>query len=235
MSTEKERVIQEEKDWGKVDEAVITSGSFVMKYRNQLLIGLAAVIVIVGIYYAYQAFYVAPKTLDAQAAMFKGEQYFQVGQDSLALYGDGNGYVGFEAIINEYSSTKTGDLAKAYAGLSYARLGNYERALSYLKDYSGGDLMITPSIKGAIGDCLVNTGQVSESVSYFENAAKSADDILLSPLYYKKAAMVYRDLKNYDKVIEMFTLIQNNYIASPEAADAEKYILEATMLKQGSN
>lgn len=235
MSTKKEREIQEEKDWGKIDEAVITSEGFIMKYRNQLLIGLGVVIAIIGIYYAYQAFYVAPKTLDAQAAMFKGEQYFQIGQDSLALYGDGNGYVGFEAIINDYSSTKTGDLAKAYAGLSYARLGNYERALSYLKDYSGGDLMITPSIKGAIGDCLVNTGQASESVSYFEKAAKSADDILLSPLYYKKAAMVYRDLKNYDKVIEIFTLIQNNYMASPEAADAEKYILEATLLKQGNN
>lgn len=235
MSTRKEREIQEEKDWDKIDEAVIGSESFIMKYRNQLLIGLGVIVAVIGIYYAYQAFYVAPKTLDAQAAMFKGEQYFQIGQDSLALYGDGNGYVGFEAIINEYSSTKTGDLAKAYAGLSYARLGNYERALSYLKDYSGGDLMITPSIKGAIGDCLVNTGQASESVSYFEKAAKGADDILLSPLYYKKAAMVYRDLKNYDKVIEIFTLIQNNYIASPEAADAEKYILEATLLKQGNN
>jgi tetratricopeptide (TPR) repeat protein len=234
MSQRKERELQEEKDWNKIDEAVITSESFFIKNGKAILIGIGAVAVIVGLYFAYQQLYLLPKTKDAQVALFKGEQYFQAGQDSLALYGDGNGYVGFEAVINEYGSTKTGDLAKAYAGLTYARLGDYEKALSYLKDFSGGDAMITPAVKGAIGDCLVNTGKAEEAVSYFEKTAKDANDVLISPIFYKKAAIVYRDLKKYDKVIEMFTTIKNNYIASPEAADADKYIQEANLLK-GAN
>ena len=234
MASRKERELQEEKDWNKIDEAVIASESFVMKYRNQLMIGVGAVVVLVGVYFAYHSFYVEPKNQEAQTAMFRGEQYFQAGMDSLALFGDGNAYVGFEQIINEYSSTKSGDLAKAYAGLSYARMGKFEEALKYLKDFKGGDDMITPAVQGAIGDCLVNTGKPQDAVSYFEKAAKSADDALLSPIFYKKAAIVYRELKNYDKVISLFTTIKNNYLSSPEASEADKYIQEATLLK-GSN
>lgn len=234
MSSRKERELNEEKDWNKIDEAVISSGNFLFKYQKQLIIAVAALIVIIGVYWAYKVFIVEPKTQDAQVALFKGEQYFQSGMDSLALNGDGNGYIGFIGIISEYGSTKTGDLAKAYAGLSYARLGQYEQALSYLKDFSGGDDMVTPAVKGAIGDCLVNTGKAEDAISYFESAAKDADDALLSPIFYKKAAIVYRDLKKYDKVIDLFTKIKNNYMASPEAAEADKYIAEANILKGGN-
>ncbi len=234
MASRKERERSEEQDWNKIDDTVIRSGSFIMNYRNQILIGVGAIIVLIGIYWGYKTFYVEPKTKDAQVALFKGEQYFQAGQDSLALFGDGNAYMGFESIISEYGSTKTGDLAKAYAGLSYARLGQYDKALDYLKGFSGGDAMITPAVKGAIGDCLVNTGKAQDAVSYFEGAAKDASDLLLSPIFYKKAAMVYRDAKNYDKVIELFTKVKNDYMASPEAMEADKYIQEATILK-GSN
>lgn len=245
MASKKQREQSGEKDWNKIDEAVIKSESFIMHYRNHILIGVGVIILLIGIFWAYKQFYIEPKTKEAQAALFKGEQYYQLGQDSLALHGDGNAYMGFLYIIDEYSSTKTGDLAKAYAGLSFARLGQYEEALKYLKSFSGGDVMITPAVKGAIGDCLVNTGKLQDGASYFEKAAKEADDQLLSPIFYKKAAIVYRDLKNYDKVIELFTKIKNEYnrsnsanynlptpyMASPEASEADKYIKEATILK----
>lgn len=234
MASRKERELREERDWNKVDEAVIASESFIMRYRNQLMIGIVAVLVLVGVYFVYQSFYLEPRNQEAQTAMFRGEQYFQSGMDSLALFGDGNAYIGFIQIVNEYGSTKSGDLAQAYAGISYARMGKFEEAIKYLKGFSGGDKMITPSVHGAIGDCLVNMDKQAEAVSYFEKAAKSADDILLSPIYYKKAAIVYRELKNYDKVIELFTNIKNNYMTSPEASEADKYIMEATLL-QGAN
>lgn len=234
-STKKERELHEEKEWDKVDEAVFASGSFLYKYQKQILIAVAAIVVVVGGYLAYKQFVVAPKNAEAQIAMFRGQDYFQAGMDSLALNGDGNGYIGFIGIIDEYGSTPAGDLAKAYAGLSYARLGQYDNALTYLNKFKGGDVMVTPAIKSAIGDCLVNTGKVEEAASHFEKAAKEADDALLSPIFYKKAALVYRDLKKQDKVIELFTKIKNDYMSSPESMDAQKYIEEATILKGGTN
>lgn len=227
----KQEIRKEQKDWERIDEAVVTSERFLEKYQKQILIAVAAVVLVVCGFLAYRTFYLQPKNNEAQVAMFKGEQYFMAQQDSLALYGDGNGYIGFEAIINQYGSTKAANIAKMYAGISYSRLGNYEQAISYLNNFKGGDEILTYTAKGALGDCLVNTGKLDEGVKHFMDAAKGLDDRHLAPIYYKKAALTYRELKNYDKVIELFTKLKNEYIGTTEANDAEKYIEEAQILK----
>ena len=56
-----------------------------------------------------------------------------------ALKGDSLGYTGFLAIADEYSSTKAGNLAELYAGMSYAQMGNYEEAVKYLQNYDNCD------------------------------------------------------------------------------------------------
>lgn len=230
-SKKKQQTLKEEKDWERIDEAVYTSERFLEKYQKQILIVIGIVVVVVVGIWAYNHFHLEPQNKEAQTAMFRGEQYFENRQDSLAIYGDGNGYIGFEAIINEYGSTKAGDLAKYYAGVSYSRLGKNEQAISHLKSFKGGDKMVTYVAKGVLGDCLANTGKIDEAAKNFFEAAKGTDNALLSPVYYKKAGIAYRDLKKYDKVIEVFTLIKNNYTNSAEAADADKYINEASILK----
>jgi len=233
-SKKKQEIKKEEKDWNRVDDVVFESGSFLIKYQNQILMGVGVLVLVVCAFLAYRNFYLKPQTQEAQSAIFKGEQYFQMQQDSLALFGDGNGYIGFEAIINEYGSTKVADLAKYYAGISYSRMGRYDEAIKHLKGFKAGDKMLVHAAKGALGNCYANTGKLDDAAKSFMDAAKGADDVLLTPLFYKKAALVYRDMKNYDKVAELFTLIKNNYMNSPEAADADKYIAEANILKSGN-
>lgn len=235
MSSKKKQAEQrEEKDWEKIDSAVFGSEHFIQKYQKQLLTGIGIAVLIVCAYLAYNQFYVGPKNEEAQAAIFKGEQYFRNGQDSLAIFGDPKaGYVGFESIINEYGSTKAGELAKLYAGISYANLGQYEKALNYLKSYSGDDNIISQLVYGTIGDCLDNTGKADEAVSYYVKAAKGVDNASQSPILYKKAGLIYRNQGKHDKVIEVFTIIKDQYANSPIAAEADRYIEEANLLKAG--
>ena len=101
-----------------------------------------------------------PQEKKAAAAMFKGEQYFAKDSFNLALNGNGADYEGFEAIIDQYGSTSAGNLAKAYAGICYFKMGDNEKALDLLKSFSGSDDMISPAITGLIGDCYVNMGNV---------------------------------------------------------------------------
>lgn len=234
-SKKKQKEISEEKSWERIDNAVHESGHFLEKYSKQLLIAVGVVVVVVGGYLAYNNFYVKPKNEEAQKAIFRAQYYFNNGEDSLALNGNGNDALGFLAIMDDYSSTDAGKLAKGYAGLCYKNMGKYEEALPLLKDYSGKDALFSHLVNGAIGDCLDNMGKPEEAVSYFEKAAKGADSPLYSPILYKKAALIYRDQKNYDKVIEIFTTVKNKYMNSPVAmSDADKFIEEATIMK-GSN
>ena len=232
-SKKKQAEIREEKDWEKIDSAVHESEHFIEKYQKQLLIGIGIVVVVVSGYLAFKQFYLTPKNNEAQVALFKGEQYFRTGMDSLAIFGDGNGYVGFESIIDEYGSTKAGSLAKLYAGISYANLGKYDKALDYLKGYSGSDKILSQLVNGTIGDCLDNTGKSDEAVSYYIKAAKGVDNPLQSSILYKKAGLIYRNQGKYDKVIEVFTIIKNQYMNSPVAMEADKYIDEANLMKAG--
>ncbi len=43
---------------------------------------------------------------------------------------------------------------------------------------------------------------------------------------------MYLSLADYDKAIETFTLIKEQYINTPEAQEADKYIKQAELLKE---
>lgn len=233
LSKKKQAELREEKEWERIDSAVYKSENFIEKYQKELLIGLGVVVLIACAYLGYKHFILEPKAKDAQVALYKGEMYYRNGEDSLAIYGDNNGYLGFEAIISEYGSTQPGKLAKLYAGISYANLKQYDKALEYLKDFNSNDLILSQLVNGTIGDCLVNTNKAEEAIPYFLKAAKGVDNEVQSPILYKKAGIIYRDLGQYDKVIEIFTTIKNEYANTQYAYEADKYIDEANILKAG--
>ena len=216
----------------EINEALTSSEQFIEKNQNTIMIALGLIIVVVLSVLAYHNLYKKPRNRRAQAALFIGERYFQNQQDSLALFGNGNDYIGFEEVINQFGGTKAADLAKAYAGISYSRLGDNDKALNYLRKFKGGDKLITPAITGAIGDVYMNMEMSDKAVSQFTKAAKAANDNLLSPIYYKKAGLAYLHAQNFDKAIETFQNIKKNYLNSPEGQEADKYIEQAKLSKQ---
>lgn len=219
-----------EKETVEVEELVSRSELFIEKYSTKILVGIVAIIVIAGGIFAYRNLYLAPKQLEASAALFKGEQYFARDSFQLALNGNGADFAGFEAIIDQYGGTKAGNLAKAYAGICYFNLGEYEKALELLKSFSASDQMISPAIVGKIGDCYVNMGNTQEGISYFEKAAQTADNNVISPVYLKKAGIAYESLQQYDKAVNAYKTIKEKYYGSMEASDIDKYIARASAL-----
>ena len=221
-----------EKNLETIGEALSSSEQFIEKNQKAIMYGLGAVILIVLAVLAYHNLYLKPKNENAQAAIYKGERYFQNRQDSLALFGDGNDYIGFEEVMNQYGGTKSADLARAYAGISYSRLGDNEKALDYLKKFKGGDKLITPAISGAVGDVYMNLDQSEKAANIFIKAAKDADDNMLSPIYYKKAGFAYLQAEMYDKATETFEMLKKKYMNSPEGQEADKYIEQAKLSKK---
>ena len=229
--SKKQSEVNPEKNLENINEALSSSEQFIEKNQNAIMIGLGVVIVVVLAILAYHNLYLKPKNENAQAAIFKGERYFQNQEDSIALFGNGNDYIGFEEVMNQFGGTKTADLARAYAGISYSRLGDNEKALNYLDKFKGGDKLVTPAITGAIGDVYMNLGNSDKAVSNFLKAAKDADDNMLSPIYYKKAGLAYIHAQNFDKAIETFEKIKTTYLNSPEGQEADKYIEQAKLSK----
>ena len=215
----------------EVNEALSRTEQLIEQYQKPILLTvLIAVIVVSGIL-SLRHFYFVPKEAKAQAELFKGEFYFQADSFQVALNGNGGDYMGFEAIIDENGSTKAGNLAKAYAGISYMRMGEYEKAIKYLKEFSASDLLVSPAVIGAVGDCYVELGKVKEGISYFEKAAARGENELISPIYLKKAGIAYESLGDYASALKVYQQVKDNYATSMEAADIEKYIERVKLQK----
>ena len=219
-----------EKETVEVEELVSKSELFIENNSKKIMLSILALAVIVGAFFGYRHGYLIPLQKKASVALFKGEQYFAKDSFQLALNGNGADYEGFEAIIDQYGNTKPGNLAKAYAGICYAKLGQYDQALENLKSFDVSDDMISPAIIGLIGDCYVNMDNAKEGVTYFEKAANAADNEVISPIYLKKAGIAYESMQQYNDAVKVYTQIKEKYFNSMEAADIDKYIARATAL-----
>ena len=223
-----------EKDTNKeleVEEIVSRSEQFIENNSKKIIYGIIALALVVGAVLGIKHGYLIPQEKKAAAAMFKGEQYFAKDSFNLALNGNGADYEGFEAIIDQYGSTSAGNLAKAYAGICYFKMGDNEKALEYINEviHTSDKTVIQ---RYCIGDCYVNMGNVKEGISYFEKAAKQASNEVISPTYLKKAGIAYESLKQYGDAVKAYTTIKEKYFNSMEASDIDKYITRASALNE---
>jgi len=221
---------EEKEELQKVNEALSRSEQFIEKNQKNLLIALAAIVVIVAGVILFRHSYLLPKEKAAQEMIFIGERYFAIDSFKVALQGDGAEFIGFEGVIDDYGATKTAKLAAAYAGLCYKAMGDNEKAIDYLGRSNADDIMISPSLVGSIGDCYVELGKAEKAVSYFEKAA-DADNEMLSPIYLMKAARVYESLNKYSKALKIYERIKKEYPLSQEGLEVEKYIERAKIQK----
>ena len=219
----------------EVEQILSRSEQFIEKNKKNLIYGIAIVAALVGIALVYHHKYVLPMNERAERAIFKGEQYFEQDSFRLALYGNGLDFEGFEAIVDQYGSTKSGNLAKAYAGICYYKLGDPQSAIKLLKSFKAKDTHVSPAIIGLIGDSYVYSGNTKEGIRYFEKAAAQANDEIISPIYLKKAGIAYESLQQYKDAIKVYTTIKEKYNLSTEALDIDKYILRAEFSSQNKN
>ena len=156
-----------------VEDALTQSEAFLIKYKNAIIGGVVAVIIIVAGFIMYKNLYAEPREEKAQAALFKGQEYFEQDAFEQALNGDSIGYKGFLKVADEFSGTAAGNLANAYAGVCYAQLGKYEEAVKYLNKFSADDQLVSPALLGTMGNCYAQAGQLDKAAATLMKAALS--------------------------------------------------------------
>lgn len=219
---------QNKQDAVNVEEALSQSEAFIVKNKKMIIGVIVAIIVIIAGVVIYKNFISAPRELKASEELFRGEQYFEADQFELALNGDSLGYKGFVKIADEFSGTKAGNLANAYAGISYAQLGQYKEAVEALTSFSGDDLVIAPAAMGTLGDCYAQLGDLEKAASTLVKAAEMADAHSLSPVYLIKAGVIYEKLGKNEDAVKVYTQIKEKYFNSYQAMDIDKYIERAS-------
>ena len=214
---------KEEQNLENVQEALNTTSAWIEANQNKLTWAITAIVVVVLAVIAINTYVLKPKAQEANNENAKAVVYFTQGNYELALNGDEADCMGFEAIANDYKCSKAGKLAALYAGVCYYQLGDYSAAAEYLAKFSAKDLNIEPAALQLLGDAYVQLEEYNKAAKAFSVAAKSGNE-LIAPMSLKKLGFVQMELGNNAAALKAFETIKNEYPASLEAQDIEKYI-----------
>ncbi len=215
----------------KIESTMNGAESFVESHQKQLLIGFAAIVAVVVCYFVLDQYVWQPKEEEAKAEIRMAQQMFGIDSFEVALNGKEDEFSGFLDIIDNYGSTKSGNLAKAYAGLCYKQLGDNEQAIKYLNKFSGKDGLVTPAIEGAVADCYWDLEEPAKAAKTYVSAAKNADNDMLSPLYLKRAAMCQMQLGKNAEAIKLLEQVVSDYPYCADMPEVMKYLEVAKAAK----
>ena len=202
------------------------SEKFVEENKNIIMIAILAIVVLISGYMAYNDYYLAPKEKEATNELFNAKKYFVQKAYGTALEGDGQ-YMGFLDIADDYSMTKSGNIANYYAGISYLKLSQFDKAINYLEKFSSDDKIVGAVAKGAIGDAFVGLGQLDDALDYYKKAANYNDNDFSAPIYLFKAGNMAMELKKYSEALDLFEKIKSDYPKSSEGENIDKFVARA--------
>jgi TolA-binding protein len=104
------------------------------------------------------------------------------------------------------------------------RTGNFEDAIDHLEKFDAEDIMIASVALGAIGDCNIELGNKEDAASYYLKAGSRKQNSFTSPIFLKKAGLVFEDLQQFDKALKAFNTIKKDYPDTDEGKVIDKYI-----------
>ncbi|HTL08868.1 MAG TPA: tetratricopeptide repeat protein [Chitinophagaceae bacterium] len=204
-------------------DAVEKVTGFWNQYSKQILIAIAAIVIIGGGIYGYNTFIAAPNEKKASEAMRYAEDFFRKDSLALALNGD-NLNPGFIKIISKYSGTKAANLAHFYAGTCYLQMGDFKNAVKYLEDYSTKEPLVKARAKALLADANSELGKKEEAVKLYKEAGTTFEkDDYYSPQYLVRAAFLYEQMGKTKDAVEVYKLIKEKYPQFKEV-DIDKYL-----------
>jgi len=215
-----------------LDESASKTEAWVAKNQNYILGIIGVVAVGVLGYLAFVQFVEKPKEASAANEMYYPQQYFDqalsstTAKDSLynlALNG-AEGKYGFLDIIDEYSGTKSANLANYSAGMAYLNMQKYQEAISHLENFSSDDDILGALAKGGLGDAFMQLGQPEDALGFYDKAIAHSTNDYTAPKFLYKAGVTALDLNQNEKALQYFTRIKEEYASSNEARTIDAFI-----------
>jgi tetratricopeptide (TPR) repeat protein len=135
-------------------------------------------------------------------------------------------------IINNLGGTKTANLAKYYAGVSYLHLGDFSNAVKYLKDFSTDAKQIQLLASGNLGDAYAELKQNDDAIAAYKKAGTSFEtDEANSAEYLFRAALLSETIGKTKEALDLYKEIKTKYPKTDKGFQADKYIYRLSVEK----
>ncbi len=207
--------------------------SFLKRNKTAVIAASLVFLLVVGggIFYF---FYSQAQEAEAQELLVHAEQSFQRGDFETALWGDDERLrVGLIDIINNFGRTSAGNIARYYAAVAEAELGNYDEALRYIErfDPPRGILGVGPISFHAV--VLSNVGEYSKAADVFEKAAEWDINEATTPQNLFNAAQAAMEADEIARASRLVSRILDEYEDS-QVADSARRLEGMLFVRQAS-
>jgi len=213
------------------NEALVKMQGFWARYQKPVLIVVAVIVIGVGGWYGYNEYILTPKEEKASDALYKAQQYFAVDSSNLVLNGDGQSR-GVLYVLNNYSGTKAANLCKYYAGVSYLKLGDFNNAVKYLKDFSTDASQVQLMAYGLLGDAYSELNKKDEAIESYKKASTAFDkDEGNSSEYLFRAALLSETSGKTKEALDLYKELKEKFPKTDKGYQADKYIYRLSVEK----
>lgn len=200
---------------------------FWTRYSRPIMIGLGAIVLLVGGWAAYKYLVVAPKEEKANEAIWRAQQHFELDSMQKALKGDGQA-AGFEKVASQYSGTDAGNLAHFYAGAAALRSGDNATAVKHLKEFSTSAKQIQARAYKLLGDAYAAQNKTADALSSYTKAGHEFEkDKTLSAQYLFLAAYYADRVANKkDEAKKLYSELATDYSNTAQGTEAKKFLAQ---------
>jgi tetratricopeptide (TPR) repeat protein len=172
--------------------------------KNRAYTVLTIIVVIIAavfVYFRYQR----SKNEEADNQLLKVQQLYFSGSYEQAINGDSLGTTkGLIYIVDTYGGTESGQTAKLMLANCYYYLNDFDNALKYFKDFSGGNNFLKASSIAGIGAVNESKNEFLEAAKNYEKAANVGKEVPNNDEYLANAIRNYfyaKDIENMKKII----------------------------------
>lgn len=219
-------------------ELVEKAKGFWAAYSKKIMIVGSAIIVLAGAYIGYKYLVTIPNQKAADEQIFMAEKMFgamasqsNYNKDTvnIVLNGDkANGVTGLLKIASKYGSTPSGNRAKYMIGACYLNIGQFDKAVSFLKEFDGnGADQVQSKAYILLGHAYAEQKKNSEALEYYTKAGNinGLDDGMASEALYIAGRFAEANGKSKE-AIDLFSKLKEKYPTSQHvnAGEVDKYL-----------
>lgn len=172
---------------------------------------------------------------EAAAKLAPLHHYFEKDSFNVVLKGiKGKKMMTAPEIADTYFLTEKGKEAAMMAGIAYMQTGKFDKAIPYLDKANPKDQFLGAAVLSAKAACYAELGKLEKAADlYAEAGSKSKSDYAAQ--YWKSAGIHYEQAESYGDALKCYNKIKNEYSASAEASDIDKYIYKVKALQGDFN
>ncbi len=166
----------------------------------------------------------------ATSELAKVYSFYDNGQYQIAINGvPEKNVTGLQSIVDNYGSTKAGNIAKFYLANAYYNSQNYDKALQYFNDFGGSsNALIENSAIAGIGACYEAKGDFKKAAENYEKAALKNNDDPNAADNLVNAARNFGKSGDKDRAVELLKKVKKDYPTSTAAREVDRYIAEVS-------